>query len=131
MSGRLTTHVLNLSRGTPASGMTLQLWKLTDGANRLLSEAVTNRDGRLNAPLLEGEELESGSYELLFMVGDYFRSVASKETLGDSKSSEISESELPFFLEQIPIRFNIGSSQEHYHVPLLVAPGGYSTYRGS
>ncbi len=131
MSGQLTTHVLNLSRGTPASGLTLQLWKLTDGTSRLLSEAVTNRDGRLDAPLLQGEELESGSYELLFMVGDYFRSVELKETLGSSESYAIPESVTPSFLEQIPIRFNIGSTTEHYHVPLLVAPGGYSTYRGS
>lgn len=133
MSGRLTTHVLNLSLGAPASGLTLQLWKLTnaDGTSKLLREAVTNRDGRLEAPLLQGEEMELGCYELLFMVGDYFRRAELKETVGGSEISGTSESVVPFFLEVIPIRFYIGSTTEHYHVPLLVAPGGYSTYRGS
>ncbi|MHA6531010.1 hydroxyisourate hydrolase [Paenibacillus sp. BAC0078] len=113
MSGRLTTHVLDLSRGVPAVGMKLQLWSLVDGEGTLLREASTNSDGRLDAPLLEGPELVPGCYELLFMAGDYFR--------GGS---------MPVF-EHIPIRFNITSSDDHYHVPLLVAPGGYSTYRGS
>ncbi|WP_339801455.1 hydroxyisourate hydrolase [Paenibacillus sp. FSL R5-0744] len=124
MSGRLTTHVLDLSRGIPATGLTLQLWKLTDGMSKLLCEEVTNSDGRLDAPLLEGNEMESGCYELLFMVGDYYRRV-------DAKASADTQREMPFFLEQIPIRFHIESSMQHYHVPLLVAPGGYSTYRGS
>ena len=122
MSGRLTTHVLDLSRGIPACGMALQLWRFDGEAGHLLSEAVTNGDGRLDAPLLEGPEMEPGSYELLFMVGDYFRKNPSEAQAGASDT---------FFLEQIPIRFNIGSSEDHYHVPLLVAPGGYSTYRGS
>lgn len=124
MSGRLTTHVLDLSRGIPATGLTLQLWKLTDGMSKLLCEEVTNSDGRLDAPLLEGNEMESGCYELLFMVGDYYRRA-------DAKASADTQCEMPFFLEQIPIRFHIESSMQHYHVPLLVAPGGYSTYRGS
>lgn len=120
MSGRLTTHVLDLSRGVPATGITVELWKHVDGTSKLLCEAITNSDGRLDAPLLQGDEMAAGCYELLFRVGDYYRGVA-----------EISESTVPFFLEQIPIRFHIGNAQEHYHVPLLVAPGGYSTYRGS
>ncbi|AIQ67530.1 hydroxyisourate hydrolase [Paenibacillus graminis] len=122
MSGRLTTHVLDLSRGLPAAGMKLQLWNLAEGAGKLLREAETNHDGRLDAPLLEGTELVPGCYELLFMAGDYFRGGRLEEQLGDGES---------FFLEQIPIRFNIIHAAEHYHVPLLVAPGGYSTYRGS
>lgn len=130
MSGRLTTHVLDLSKGMPATGLTLQLWKLTDGMNKLLCEAVTNSDGRLDAPLLQGEEMEMGCYELLFKVGDYFRSVDYEEKVGGSESLEDSE-RMSFFLEQVPIRFHIGSNAEQYHVPLLVAPGGYSTYRGS
>lgn len=128
MSGRLTTHVLDLARGVPAAGMALQLWKLDGGeAGELLREAVTNSDGRLDAPLLEGSELAPGSYELLFMAGDYFRGSkwADEGASGGAASSTI------FFLEQIPIRFNIVNPAEHYHVPLLVAPGGYSTYRGS
>jgi len=124
MSGRLTTHVLDLSRGIPATGLTLQLWKLTDGISKLLCEEVTNNDGRLNAPLLEGREMEAGCYELLFMVGDYYRRA-------DAEASADTQREMSFFLEQIPIRFYIESSMQHYHVPLLVAPGGYSTYRGS
>ncbi|OKP97297.1 hydroxyisourate hydrolase [Paenibacillus sp. P46E] len=116
MSGRLTTHVLDLSRGLPAAGMKLQLWSLAEGSGKLLREATTNHDGRLDAPLLEGVELVPGCYELLFMAGDYFRA---------------SGLEGLFFLEQVPIRFNITNTADHYHVPLLVAPGGYSTYRGS
>lgn len=131
MSGRLTTHVLDLSQGIPAIGLTLQLWKHVDGTSKLLCEAVTNNDGRLDAPLLQAEEMEPGCYELLFRVGDYYRSVEINGTVGGSESLGISEGVVPFFLEQIPIRFHIGNSQEHYHVPLLVAPGGYSTYRGS
>ncbi|MBT2289739.1 hydroxyisourate hydrolase [Paenibacillus albidus] len=118
MSGRLTTHVLDLSQGTPAAGVAVQLRRLKEGAAELLCEAVTNRDGRLDTPLLEGAEMEAGSYELLFMAGDYFR----KRATGEPVSC---------FFEHIPIRFNIGSPAEHYHVPLLMAPGGYSTYRGS
>ncbi|WP_342438842.1 hydroxyisourate hydrolase [Paenibacillus sp. FSL L8-0436] len=129
MSGRLTTHVLDLSGGIPAAGMALQLWRLEDGAASLLREAVTNADGRLDAPLLEGAELAAGSYELLFMAGDYFRSSGLPfEASGEGNSAD---GAAPFFLEQIPIRFNITDPSAHYHVPLLVAPGGYSTYRGS
>ncbi|ASA19693.1 hydroxyisourate hydrolase [Paenibacillus donghaensis] len=122
MSGRLTTHVLDLSRGVPAAGLVLQLWKLGGDGGKLLQEAVTNTDGRLDAPLLEGPSMHAGSYELLFMAGDYFRELSGEDG-GQSAGG--------FFLEQIPIRFNIGNIEEHYHVPLLVAPGGYSTYRGS
>ncbi|MBW4085694.1 hydroxyisourate hydrolase [Paenibacillus sp. S150] len=130
MSGRLTTHVLDLSRGLPAAGMKLQLWKLADGAGVLLREAATNSDGRLDAPLLEGAELAPGCYELLFMAGDYFRG-SSPEGLGSAAQGANQNGREGFFLEQIPIRFNIAGTSEHYHVPLLVAPGGYSTYRGS
>jgi 5-hydroxyisourate hydrolase len=122
VSGRLTTHVLDLSRGIPASGLMLQLWKIQHGTHELLCETVTNTDGRLDAPLLEGAGLEQGNYELLFMVGDYFRRTQSEVNIEGSE---------PFFLEQIPIRFNIGNVKDHYHVPLLVAPGGYNTYRGN
>lgn len=126
MSGRLTTHVLDLARGGPAAGMALQLWKLDGGAGELLRETVTNSDGRLDAPLLTGEELTTGSYELLFMAGDYFRGTAQAAGTGEAGADSG-----VLFLEQIPLRFNITNTEEHYHVPLLVAPGGYSTYRGS
>ncbi|AIQ56888.1 hydroxyisourate hydrolase [Paenibacillus borealis] len=125
MSGRLTTHVLDLSQGKPAAGMSLQLWEFGAGVPKLLRQAVTNSDGRLDAPLLAGEELLPGSYELVFMAGDYFR--GAQAAAGGEPGSRTSN----MFLEHIPIRFNILDPAEHYHVPLLVAPGGYSTYRGS
>lgn len=116
MSGKLTTHVLDTSIGRPAAGMRVQLFGLGgDAAARtLLAEAFTNEDGRLNEPLLQGDALAEGTYELVFGVGDYFRGNASA-----------------FFLDQVPIRFKVAERTSHYHVPLLVAPGGYSTYRGS
>ncbi|KHL94391.1 5-hydroxyisourate hydrolase [Paenibacillus sp. IHB B 3415] len=125
MSGQLTTHVLDLSLGKPAAGMSLQLWRFGEVMPALIREAVTNSDGRLDAPLLAGEELLAGSYELVFMAGDYFRG-AQTDAGGEPASGTGS-----MFLEHIPIRFNITDPAEHYHVPLLVAPGGYSTYRGS
>lgn len=131
MSGRLTTHVLDLSQGLPAVGLVLQLWRLESSQNRLLLEVVTNADGRLDKPLLEGNEMETGSYELLFMAGDYFRNTESRFGTDLTSAKDALEAAAPFFLEQIPIRFNITNVMDHYHVPLLVAPGGYSTYRGS
>ncbi|AOZ93170.1 hydroxyisourate hydrolase [Paenibacillus crassostreae] len=122
MNGRLTTHVLDLSRGIPAAGVVVQLRKLSDGDYLLLCQAVTNDDGRLHAPLLDGVGMEVGRYELLFEVGDYFRLTQLESTNGGTEL---------LFLEQIPIRFNIDNVNGHYHIPLLVAPGGYSTYRGS
>ncbi|KAA9005500.1 2-oxo-4-hydroxy-4-carboxy-5-ureidoimidazoline decarboxylase [Paenibacillus spiritus] len=117
-SGRLTTHVLDLSRGTPAPGLVVELrLREEDGGWRLLKTAVTNADGRLEKPLLEGGELAGGSYELLFRAGDYWRRIAGTESEA--------------FLEEIPIRFRVAEPDAHYHVPLLLAPGGYSTYRGS
>ncbi|MBB6675452.1 hydroxyisourate hydrolase [Cohnella nanjingensis] len=117
MSGRLTTHVLDTSMGKPAAGMRVQLWRLetsADGAKTLLRETFTNEDGRLDAPLLEGETFAAGTYELTFGVGDYYRGLAHA-----------------VFLEGVPVRFQVSDPESHYHVPLLVAPGGYSTYRGS
>ncbi|WP_025717395.1 2-oxo-4-hydroxy-4-carboxy-5-ureidoimidazoline decarboxylase [Paenibacillus sp. 1-18] len=118
-NGKLTTHVLDVSCGTPASGMKLELWEIGgEEGRRLLRSVVTDEDGRLDAPLLSGGELKEGQYELFFYVADYFREkgLAGKE---------------PPFLECIPIRFGVSDAGSHYHVPLLVAPGGYSTYRGS
>lgn len=115
MSGRLTTHVLDVSQGTPAGGMRVQLWRLAaDGGRHMLKEIFTNEDGRYREPLLAGEAMEAGTYELLFDVGEYYRGSAATA-----------------FLEQVPVRFHLADPEAHYHVPLLVAPGGYSTYRGS
>ncbi|NHN31016.1 hydroxyisourate hydrolase [Paenibacillus agricola] len=119
MNGRLTTHVLDLSCGLPAQGVRIELFRITTEEGSVkLAESITNTDGRLDAPLLTGNGMLNGFYELLFHVGDYYR----------SRSDEWSG---PMFLEEVPIRFSIANSQDHYHVPLLVAPGGYSTYRGS
>lgn len=117
-AGRLTTHVLDTMRGRPGAGLRLQLFRLHgDGRERLL-DARTNDDGRIGAPLLEGDAVRPGIYELVFHVGDYFR--AAGAALSD-----------PPFLDVVPIRFGIASTDQHYHVPLLIAPYGYSTYRGS
>lgn len=119
MKGRLTTHVLDLSQGLPASELKIELWRLETENNRNLIKSVyTNHDGRVDDPLLVGEELKIGEYELVFYVGDYLQ------------SQNLVSSYLPF-LNKVPIRFGVADNEAHYHVPLLVAPGGYSTYRGS
>ena len=125
MTGRLTTHVLDTMRGCPAAGMDIQLWRLSplslhaDGREPVLLKTVRTLDnGRTEAPLLEGEALTIGMYELLFAVGAYF---AAK---GEMTAT-------PPFLDTVPVRFGIADSEAHYHVPLLVSPWAYSTYRGS
>lgn len=117
--GRLTTHVLDTSTGRPAAGMSLSLWSVeADGGRRLLKEDRTNADGRVDAPLLEGEAFAVGHYELLFRAGAYFWTAGVE--LPD-----------PAFLDEIPLRFGISDASGHVHVPLLVSPYGYTTYRGS
>lgn len=118
MAGRLTTHVLDTARGTPAAGLTVDLFRIGDDGPVAVVAAVTNADGRCDAPLLEGEALTPGVYELLFHVGPYFRG----HGLEDGR---------PAFLDAVPVRFGISDAGQHYHVPLLVSPYGYSTYRGS
>lgn len=113
MSG-LTTHVLDTMHGRPAAGMVLRLLE----GGLLLAKTVTNLDGRVAGPLLNGEALHPGAYRLEFDVGDYYRE------LGVPLPS-------PAFLETVAIEFGIADTQSHYHVPLLVSPYGYSTYRGS
>jgi 5-hydroxyisourate hydrolase len=115
MAGRLTTHVLDTSAGRPAADMRIILRRLTD--DMVLADCRTNADGRVDKPLLDGVAFAEGVYELTFFAADYFRSrgVALPKTA---------------FLDQVPIRFGIGEPA-HYHVPLLVSPYGYSTYRGS
>jgi 5-hydroxyisourate hydrolase len=120
MAGRLTTHVLNIAQGQPAAGVEITLWRLErNGSGRqLLKTVCTNADGRTDAPLLPGEDLTEGIYELVFAVGAYFAAHA--------PASEV----LPF-LDLVPVRFCIADPTVHYHVPLLVSPWAYSTYRGS
>ena len=114
--GRITTHVLDTAVGRPAAGLKVMLTRL-DGTTAIVTEAVTNADGRLDKPLLEGAAFATGRYEIMFHVGDYFRSVG--VTLPD-----------PPFLDLVPLRFGV-TEDAHYHVPLLVSPFAYSTYRGS
>lgn len=120
MSGRLTTHVLDTSRGRPAANIKIEVWALgpQEDKRRLLKTERTNSEGRTDAPLLAGPELEVGYYELVFSMGDYFA----------SQSNANSE---PPFLSRIPIRFGVADPAAHYHVPLLVSPWSYNTYRGS
>lgn len=114
MPGKLTTHVLDLSAGRPAAGLQIELWR-TGATPVLLKTVVTNADGRTDAPLLDGGALTAGGYELIFRVREYF---ASRGNGGD-------------FLDRVPVRFNISDPAANYHVPLLVTPWSYSTYRGS
>ena len=112
--GRLTTHVLDTARGVPAAGVLIELRMGT----HLLKTARTNPDGRTDGPLLAGEELQAGSYELVFHLGDYF--AATGLTSGAIR-----------FLDEVPVRFGIADREANYHVPLLASPWSYSTYRGS
>jgi len=115
--GRLTTHVLDTASGTPAQAMKLSLFALENGQRKLLKETATNSDGRCDAPLLEAGNFKVGQYEIVFDVGPYF--------------SKLGELPSPNFLNDVPIRFAIADASAHYHVPLLVSPWAYSTYRGS
>lgn len=115
--GRLTTHVLDTVHGQPAAGMAVALYVMRDDW-ALLKQARTNADGRLDSPLLAGPELVPGRYRLVFEVEDYFR----------RQGAPLPE---PAFLGQVPLDFGIADGTAHYHVPLLVSPWAYSTYRGS
>lgn len=119
MGGRLTIHVLDLSQGIPAAGMIIELWHYEQSGNAsLLVSAVTQSDGRTESPLLTDASMLSGEYELVFAVGAYYRAQASIQ--------------LEFlFFDRVPVRFHIDHPHMAYHIPLLVAPGGYSTYKGS
>ena len=120
MAGRLSTHVLDTTRGCPASGMTIELWRLDPAGNRhrLLKTVRTNADGRPDELLLGNDELVVGIYELVFAVGEYFA------------AQGVTCAAIPF-LDRVPVRFGIADPTAHYHVPLLTSPWAYSTYRGS
>lgn len=109
--GKLTTHVLDTAQGRPGAGIAIELYRIEGESGTLVASAKTNRDGRTDAPLLEGEKLRAGTYQLVFHVGAYFKSQG--------------------FLDVVPIRFLIADAGAHYHVPLLCSPWSYSTYRGS
>ena len=117
MTGRLTTHVLDTAAGRPAAGLPLDLFRLEGGGTRRhLGAFRTNADGRCDAPLLAGADLAAGDYEIVFGVGAW-RAAQAAGAAG--------------FYEEVPIRFRIADPAAHYHVPLILAPFGYATYRGS
>ena len=109
--GKLTTHVLDTASGRPGAGIAIELYLLEGETGTLVAKATTNRDGRTDAPLLEGDKFRAGTYQLVFHIGAYF---GSRE-----------------FLDVVPIRFTIADAAAHYHVPLLCSPWSYTTYRGS
>jgi len=116
MMGRLTTHILDTANGIPAANVAIRLYAV--GGERILrTSSVSNKDGRTDAPLLDGDDMQTGSYELEFDVGEYF-------------ASQGNVTADPAFLDTIVIRFAV-NADERYHVPLLVSPWSYSTYRGS
>ena len=114
---KLTTHVIDIYSGKPGGGIKVDLYYIADNKREKLKSIVLNNDGRSDKALLEGESFKKGKYEMVFFVGEYFKNI--------TKSGE-----LPF-LDDVVIRFGISNSKEHYHVPLLVSPWSYSTYRGS
>ena len=116
--GYLTTHVLDTGRGVPAAGLAIRLYALDGGNRTLLAEMVTNHDGRTDSPILPKGQFSTGTYELVFEAGAYLDATGTP-------------AEDPRFLDVIPIRFGISDADAHYHVPLLLSPFGYSTYRGS
>jgi len=115
--GLLTTHVLDTARGRPAAGVLIELFRV-DGDRLQLGSLRTNEDGRCGEPLLSDGEFNIGQYELVFHAGDYFAATGLSLTE-------------PKFLDQVVIRFGVADSSQHYHVPLLISPFSYSTYRGS
>ncbi|UOQ43694.1 hydroxyisourate hydrolase [Halobacillus salinarum] len=114
----LTTHVLDLSHGLPASQVRIDLFRIDEDDREYLGTSRTNEDGRLSHPLLKGGEMERGIYEVVFYIGEYFQ----------RKRKERNE---PHFLTTVPVRFGISDPSQPYHVPLLVSPWGYQVYRGS
>jgi 5-hydroxyisourate hydrolase len=115
--GRLTTHVLDTSSGKPAAGLKIELWRLARKPE-LITTVSTNGDGRVDSAVLEGDDFKTGNYELRFHAGTYLR----------ASGARLDE---PAFLDVIPIQFGVADVNQHYHVPLLLSPYGYSTYRGS
>ena len=116
--GKLTTHVLDTAHGRPGAGIAIELYALDGDARRLIKQAVTNGDGRCDQPLLEGDALSPGEYELVFHAGDYFAAAGVNVPQ-------------PRFVDRVVLRFGIADASAHYPVPLLVSPWAYSTYRGS
>ena len=118
MPGKLTTHVLDTGHGKPASGLKIELCKIEREGTATLKTVVTNVEGRTDEPLLEGDDLLVGVYEIVFHVGEYFAHLYGDVTR-------------PRFLDKVPVRFGVSDHNANYHIPLIVSRFGYSTYRGS
>ena len=116
--GYLTTHILDTARGLPAAGIPILLFRISGDVRTMIAQAVTNADGRTDTPILPAGKMTAGHYELMFQTGEYLDQ--NNLATGSIK-----------FLSDIPIRFGIDDEEAHYHVPLLLSPYGYSTYRGS
>ena len=114
---KLTTHVLDVYSGRPGKGIKVDLYEIQNNNREKLNSIILNNDGRADKPLIEGANFKEGKYELVFFVGDYFKKI--------SETSKIP------FLDDVVVKFGISNAKEHYHVPLLVSPWSYSTYRGS
>jgi 5-hydroxyisourate hydrolase len=115
---KLSTHVLDTAHGRPAAGVAVALYRIDGGTRVLIAQTATNRDGRCDAPLLEGDALRAGQYELVFAAGDYF-------------AAQGVDLPAPRFVDRVTIAFGIADPAQNYHVPLVVTPWSYSTYRGS
>ena len=116
--GKLSTHVLDTTQGKPGAGVRVELYEIDGSGRILLSTAITNRDGRCDTPLLEGASLRAARYELVFAAGDYFA----------GQGVDLPE---PRFIDKVTIAFGVADPSQNYHVPLVVTPWSYSTYRGS
>ena len=116
-NGYLTTHVLDIYNGTPAKGIRGGIFRIENEKKEKIKEFILNNDGRSESNILDNKEFNIGKYELIFHCGEYFNKFISIKK--------------PFFIDDVVIRFGINDSDEHYHVPLLVSPWSYSTYRGS
>jgi 5-hydroxyisourate hydrolase len=116
--GKLSTHVLDTAQGKPGAGVSIDLYRVEAGERTLLKRDTTNADGRCNSPLLEGDALRAGQYELVFGAGDYFA----------AQGVKLAE---PRFIDRVTIAFGVADPGQNYHVPLVVTPWSYSTYRGS
>ena len=116
--GKLSTHVLDITQGKPGAGVKVALYVVAEQGRTLLTTDVTNADGRCATPLLEGETMKVGKYELVFSAGDYFA----------AQGVDLPE---PRFVDEVTIAFGVANAEHNYHVPLVVSPWAYSTYRGS
>ena len=116
--GYLTTHVLDTAQGRPGQDIKIEVIRINGSERQVIKSVTTNDDGRCDSPILEGDDFVTGEYELVFHAGDYLRAQGFK-------------ADEPRFLDVIPLRFGVSDASEHYHVPLLVSPYSYSTYRGS